>query len=60
MDEHLIENELWQRVLEGVRQEHLSRMPPHHPLNPCWVRGALATPQPAASLVHDADRRQLL
>jgi len=37
-----------------------SRMPPDCQFNLPWVRGALATPQPAASLVYDAQRRQLL
>ncbi len=37
-----------------------SRMPPHHPLDLRRVRGALATPQPAAGLVNNADRRELL
>jgi hypothetical protein len=37
-----------------------SRMPPDCPFNLPWVGGALAAPQPATSLVYDADRRQLL
>ena len=38
----------------------LSRMPLYHTLDLPWVRGALTAPQPATSLVYDADRRQLL
>jgi len=38
----------------------VSRMPPHHPLDLLRVRGALATPHPAAGLVNHTDRRKLL
>jgi hypothetical protein len=38
----------------------LSRMPLYRTLDLPWIRGALATPQPATGLIDDADRRQLL
>jgi len=38
----------------------LSRMPLYHTLDLPGVRGALAAPETAPCLVHDADRRQLL